>query len=120
MAHPFFDTLRGNLVEHHTLDVLIDSSDFVRQVSGDCLSFTVRVSCQEDCLGLRCAIAQLFNDCVLPLDVLIDDGKFIIDIDAKFALWEILDVTDGSLDDIFLAEILVDCLRFRRRFNYDE
>ena len=119
MRHPLFHAVGGDLMEKDPFDVLIDRSDFIREMSSDRFSLPVGVGGQKDCLCFAGLFPQPVDDVILPLNILVDDSEFILHVHAEFALREVFDVPHRCLDDVLFSEVLIDGLCLGRRFNDD-
>ena len=84
------------------------------------LAFAVRVSGEIDGVALLYAVGEPFDDRLL---IGVDDVfrlKAVLDIHAERLFGEVPDVPAGSVDDIILAQIFLDCLCLARRFHDDQ
>ena len=113
--------LLGDLVEHQAADLLlVAAAELLGQVPADRLPFAVRVGRDEDLVGLLRVVLQLLEDLLAARDDLVGRLEALVDVDAELALGQIADVAHRGDDLVVLAEIFVDGLRLRRRFDHDE
>ena len=115
----------GNFIEHHAKRRLgrLFGDDLLGQVLADGFAFSIRVSGEIDRVSFPGRLLKIGND--LPIVALLgirDDLVFrleiVLHIDAQPFGRQIFDMPDRGLHDEVLAEILIDCFRLGRRFDY--
>ena len=80
----------------------------------------VRVGRQVDGVDMLGGLPQLLNQLPFALDDFINRLEIIVNIDGQVLLREILHMAERRLHHVFLAEVLPDRFRLRRRFDDDE
>jgi len=89
-------------------------------VIADGLAFAVRVGGQIHGLSAFSRLLQFRDELLFPLDDFVVRPEAAFDVDSQVLLGQVLNVAQGSLDHILLAQILADGFRLRRRFDDDE
>jgi hypothetical protein len=115
---------RGDLVEHHALDLLVLERLLLAQqfdqMPGDGFAFAVGVGRQDQGVGLP----ELLGDGVDVLGVLVDHLVLHLEaarrIDRAVFRHQVAHVAVRGQDFVVLAEILLDRLRLGRRFDDDQ
>ena len=114
------DAFFGDLVEGHPEDVRVDVGQQLAEVPGDGLAFPVGVGRKDDPLALLGRLLEVGDGLLLFGDDLVGRLEAGRDVDAHLLLGQVADVAHRGLDDVVLAEIMVDRLGLGRRFDDHE
>ena len=107
------DRLRSDLIEEDAKHFgIVPVEDFLQMLANR-LAFTIRVGGQKDAVRAFGGGAQFFDDLLFSGYDFVDRLEIVLDVDSELALRQILDVAERGLHDEFLAEILIDRVRFR-------
>src|SRR5262245_6079545 len=121
MIEGVLDRVLGDLVEHHAEDRLARHparpGDQFGDVSADGLAFAVRVGRDVDGLGRLSRLFDISDDLLLAWHYFIRRLEIIFDVNAEALFRQVLDVADRGDDFEVLAQIFIDCLRLRWRFD---
>ena len=96
------------------------SAQHVGQVRADGFPLAVRVARQVDSVGRRGGLLQSLDDGGLGWADFIRRLEAVLDVDAQYLLGQVHDVPVRCLDRVVAAEIFIDRLGLRRRFDDDE
>ena len=130
----FVDGGRGDLVEHHPLDLDVLGLEHLEEVPGDALAFAVLVRRQVESVDLLDQVAQHLHLLLLLRGNDVESLEVVIDVDAKArpllllvglrhvggVARQVAHVPDRRLHDEAVAEIAGDGSRLGGRLNYDE
>ena len=109
-----------DLVEDDAAVLIRVDSQNVREMPSDRLSFTVGIACKIDLGCMLRILLQRLDEVALAADIDVLRRKVVLDVDAELALRKIAQMPHGRSHHVFLAEILLDRLRLRRRLDNDQ
>src|ERR1017187_6987899 len=90
------------------------------QMPGNRLAFPIRIGRQVNLLGTLRGLLQFGDQCFPLGGDLVRGLELLLNLNTELALRQIPDVTHGGLHTEVRAQVLVDRLRFRGRFNDDQ
>ena len=114
------DALLGDLIEGHPEDVRVRVRQELAEMPGDGLAFPVGVGGENDPLALLGRLLELGDRLLLLGDDFVGRLEVGGDVDPHLLFRQVADVAHRGLDDIVLAEIVVDRLGLGRRFDDHE
>src|SRR5690606_6302325 len=121
LAHRFLDRARGDLGEHHPLQLLALEqaalAQDLRDVPADRLALAVRVGRQPDALGATRGLGDRLDVLFVLVDQLVAHPEAVVRIDRAFLRHQVADVAVRGQDLEVLAEVLVDRLGLGGRFD---
>ena len=111
--------LRDLVEDDAAILVRVDAQN-VREMPSDRLAFAVRIACQIDLGGALRILLQRLDEIALAADIDVLRRKVVLNVDAELALRKIAQMPHGRPHHVFLAKILLDRLRLRRRLDNDQ
>ena len=113
------DHLFGDLVEGHTVGLVVRDVQQLLQMPGDGLSLPVRVGGQVDLARPLGRLLQVADDVLLALDGLVVRDEAALDVYAQLALGQVPHMAHGRLDLVSRTQVFADGLGLGRGLYYD-
>src|SRR5207237_1081922 len=124
MFHRILDGTLGDLVENHALELLVLQHlarlEDLRKMPGDGLALTVRVRGEQYRVRMLDGLGDGIHMPLVALYELVLHAEVVVGIDGAGLRHQIADVPVRGEDLEILAEILLERLRLRRRFDDEQ
>ena len=120
MAHTVLHTCFGDLIELHSLAIILGQPENVREVPRNRLSLAVGVGREINIVAFFGKSLQLLDELFLALDDIILRRKMVFDVHAETRLRQIAHVSHGRNYLEIATEIFFDCFGFGRRLHNNQ
>ena len=124
MGYRFLHRALRDLVEDHALQLLVlerlPRLEDLREVPCDRLAFAVRVRREEDRVRVLHRLRDRLHVLGVPLDELVLHPEVVVRVHGPALGHEVAHVPVGGEDLVVLAEVFLERLRLRRRFDDEE
>src|SRR5215467_13314034 len=122
MLHRLADRLLGDGIEYDALDLLVLERllflQHLKDVPRDCLAFAIGVGGEDQLVGTLERTSDVIKALVRFGVDLPEHAEIVVRIDRAVLGRQVADMAERSQYLIAGAEVLIDCLRLRRRLDH--